>query len=123
MTRLFGRAAVCVLVGVAVCGVPVWAQAQNVGCDGAVVLKDGRSGPCTELVRTIAGLLDGPAVVRDHWGIVVTEMDGSPIYSLNAVQLFQRASHAQLFTTAAALHLLGEDRRFTTVIEGLPGSA
>jgi serine-type D-Ala-D-Ala carboxypeptidase/endopeptidase (penicillin-binding protein 4) len=122
MMRLFGRPAVCVLVGVAVCGVPVWAQTQNVGCDGAVVLKDGRSGPCTELARTIAGLLDGPAVARDHWGIVVTEMDGSPIYSLNAGQLFQPASNAKLFTTAAAIHLLGEDRRFTTVIEGPPGS-
>ncbi len=88
----------------------------NVGCDGAVVLKAGRSGPCTELARSIAGLLGEPGVVRDHWGITVTQMDGSPIYSLNEGQLFQPASNAKLFTTAAAVALLGPDTTFETKI-------
>jgi serine-type D-Ala-D-Ala carboxypeptidase/endopeptidase (penicillin-binding protein 4) len=102
---------------VALACVPLgWAQTTNVGCDGAVVLKAGRSGPCTELARTIAGLLGEPGVVRDHWGIAVTGMDGAPIYSLNEGQLFQPASNAKLFTTTAAVALLGPDTTFETKI-------
>jgi len=95
---------------------PLHAQGQSVGCDGPVVLKAGRNGPCTELARTIAGLIEGPAVARDHWGIAVTAMDGAPIYSLNEVQLFQPASNAKLFTTAAAIALLGPKTTFETKV-------
>jgi len=75
-----------------------------------------------ELGRKIAALVAEPEVVRAHWGVMVTAMDGSPIYQLNEGQLFQPASNAKLFTTTAAVHLLGEERRFTTVVEGPPGS-
>ncbi|MEI9981518.1 MAG: D-alanyl-D-alanine carboxypeptidase/D-alanyl-D-alanine-endopeptidase [Edaphobacter sp.] len=96
--------------------VPVLAQDKNVGCDGTAVSKAGSGRPCTELARTIAGLLSGSGVARDHWGIAVTAMDGAPIYSLNEAQLFQPASNAKLFTTAAAMALLGPDRTFETKI-------
>ena len=69
------------------------------------------------LADQIATILAAPAVARDHWGILVTTLDGAPIYSFNEAQLFQPASNAKLFTTAAAIALLGPNQRFTTRVE------
>jgi serine-type D-Ala-D-Ala carboxypeptidase/endopeptidase (penicillin-binding protein 4) len=125
MMRFFRHGAAWLMFAAVGWVLPVFAQDNNVGCDGAVVLKAGRSGPCTELARTIAGLLEGPVVARDHWGIAVTAMDGAPIYSLNQGQLFQPASNAKLFTTAAAMALLGPTTTFETkiVARGVFGTA
>jgi D-alanyl-D-alanine carboxypeptidase/D-alanyl-D-alanine-endopeptidase (penicillin-binding protein 4) len=111
MIRPLGWVAVCLLGTL-----PLWAQTQGVGCDGPVVLKDGRSGACTELAQTIAALLEEPTVARDHWGIAVVGIDGAPIYSLNEGQLFQPASNAKLFTTAAAMALLGAKTTYQTKV-------
>jgi D-alanyl-D-alanine carboxypeptidase/D-alanyl-D-alanine-endopeptidase (penicillin-binding protein 4) len=116
MMRIFVRMVVYASVAVGWVDFSARAQDKNLGCDGAVLLKAGRGGPCIELAKTIAGLLEGPAVARDHWGIAVTAMDGAPIYSLNEEQLFQPASNAKLFTTTAAMALLGPQTTFETKV-------
>jgi D-alanyl-D-alanine carboxypeptidase/D-alanyl-D-alanine-endopeptidase (penicillin-binding protein 4) len=73
--------------------------------------------PPLSLAQQIAALVSQPAVARAHWGVMVTTLDGRPIYALNEAQLFQPDSNAKLFTTAAAMALLGPHQRFTTRIE------
>jgi D-alanyl-D-alanine carboxypeptidase/D-alanyl-D-alanine-endopeptidase (penicillin-binding protein 4) len=68
------------------------------------------------LNQQIAALVAQPEVARAHWGILVTTLDGKPIYALNEAQLFQPASNAKLFTTAAAMALLGPSRTFQSVV-------
>jgi D-alanyl-D-alanine carboxypeptidase/D-alanyl-D-alanine-endopeptidase (penicillin-binding protein 4) len=74
--------------------------------------------PTAPLDAQIATLLTDPVVARDHWGIQVTALDGTPIYSLNQAQLFQPASNTKLFTTSAAIALLGPAATFETRIVG-----
>jgi D-alanyl-D-alanine carboxypeptidase/D-alanyl-D-alanine-endopeptidase (penicillin-binding protein 4) len=114
MMRFFGRGvAAWILVVAGAWALPVWAQEQDMGC-GGVAVKAAQSGACTVLARQIAGLVEQPAVTRAHWGIAVAGMDGAPIYSLNEGQLFQPASTAKLFTTAAGIALLGPEKTFET---------
>jgi D-alanyl-D-alanine carboxypeptidase/D-alanyl-D-alanine-endopeptidase (penicillin-binding protein 4) len=70
------------------------------------------------LAEQVTQILSAPDVSRDHWGIYVTTLDGQPIYALNEAQLFQPASNTKLFTTAAAMALLGPDHRLITRVTG-----
>jgi serine-type D-Ala-D-Ala carboxypeptidase/endopeptidase (penicillin-binding protein 4) len=102
MKRLFERCTGFVLVGV-LC----------VSAGAGTIPKVRRT---KALGPQIATLLAEPAVAQAHWGIAVTAMDGTPIYSMNEAQLFQPASNAKLFTTAAAMALLGPGTTFETKV-------
>lgn len=81
----------------------------------APVLGQATSPPGAQpLAAQIAAMVGEPAVARAHWGVMVTALDGTPIYALNEGQLFQPDSNAKLFTTAAALALLGPGKTFET---------
>ena len=70
------------------------------------------------LAQQIDKIVSEPDVSRSFWGIEVTSLkDGSTLYSRNADKLFTPASNTKLFTTAAALALIGPDYKFKTTIE------
>ena len=80
----------------------------------AQVRVGAESSSCSALCRQITAMTTEISVSRAHWGVMVTEMDGAPIVTLNAGQMFQPASNAKLFTTAAAMALLGPERTSET---------
>ena len=74
-------------------------------------------GVSTPLGQQISAIAHAPGVVRAHWGIAVTGLDGTPIFGMNEGEFFRPASNAKLFTTAAAMHLLGPETRLSTRVE------
>jgi D-alanyl-D-alanine carboxypeptidase/D-alanyl-D-alanine-endopeptidase (penicillin-binding protein 4) len=70
------------------------------------------------LESQIEKILAQPDAERGFWGIeVVSLASGRRLYALNADKLFTPASNTKLFTTAAALALIGPDYRFKTTVE------
>jgi D-alanyl-D-alanine carboxypeptidase/D-alanyl-D-alanine-endopeptidase (penicillin-binding protein 4) len=102
MKRFFERFAGFVLVGVL--------------CGSAGAKTPPKARRTKALGPQIATLLADPEVARAHWGIAVAGMDGTPIYLMNEGQFFQPASNAKLFTTTAAMALLGPGMTFETKV-------
>jgi D-alanyl-D-alanine carboxypeptidase/D-alanyl-D-alanine-endopeptidase (penicillin-binding protein 4) len=70
------------------------------------------------LPKRIERILADPEVARGTWGIDVTSLKtGRVLVSLNEDKLFTPASNTKLFTTAAAMALIGPDYRFHTTVE------
>jgi D-alanyl-D-alanine carboxypeptidase/D-alanyl-D-alanine-endopeptidase (penicillin-binding protein 4) len=70
------------------------------------------------LPTRIATILSTPDLARGFWGIeVVSLKTGKVLYSQNPDKLFTPASNTKLFTTAAALALIGPDYSFHTTVE------
>src|SRR5277367_84381 len=74
--------------------------------------------PVKSLQERIAAVLSAPDLSRGFWGIeVVSLATGETLYSQNSDKLFTPASNTKLFTTAAALALIGPDYKFRTTVE------
>src|SRR5581483_8137367 len=70
------------------------------------------------LKKQIETILEQPDLARGFWGIeVASATSGKVLYSLNANKLFTPASNTKLFTTAAALALIGPNYKFRTTVE------
>jgi D-alanyl-D-alanine carboxypeptidase/D-alanyl-D-alanine-endopeptidase (penicillin-binding protein 4) len=81
----------------------------------AAPVKPGKEPP---LQDRIAAVLSAPDLAHGFWGIeVVSSATGETLYSQNADKLFTPASNTKLFTTAAALALIGPDYKFRTTVE------
>jgi D-alanyl-D-alanine carboxypeptidase/D-alanyl-D-alanine-endopeptidase (penicillin-binding protein 4) len=66
----------------------------------------------------IDAILSEPDLARGFWGIeVVSLTSGRVLYEHDADKLFTPASNTKLFTTAAALALIGPDYTFHTTVE------
>src|SRR5262245_43453876 len=70
-----------------------------------------------QLQREIAEIIQAPEFRQAHWGILVTDLaKGETVYDLNSDRLFAPASVTKLYSTAAALDVLGADYRFETPV-------
>ncbi len=66
----------------------------------------------------IEKILEQPDVARGFWGIeAVSLATGRTLFTYNADKLFTPASNTKLFTTAAAMALIGADYKFRTTVE------
>lgn len=74
--------------------------------------------PPKALPDRISAILNSPDLARGFWGIEVASVKtGQTLYALNSDKLFTPASNTKLFTTAAALALIGPDYKFKTTVE------
>src|SRR5262249_36243792 len=84
----------------------------------ALPLSEAARKPRASLKKQVETMLSQPELARGFWGIEIASLQsGKVLYSLNADKLFTPASNTKLFTTAAALALIGPDYKFRTTIE------
>ena len=70
------------------------------------------------VAKRIDTILSAPDLARGFWGIEVVSLDnGKLVYAQNADKLFTPASNTKLFTTAAALALIGPNYSSRTTVE------
>ncbi|HEX3985243.1 MAG TPA: D-alanyl-D-alanine carboxypeptidase/D-alanyl-D-alanine-endopeptidase [Acidobacteriaceae bacterium] len=68
------------------------------------------------LATAVTQILANPEVARAHWGISVVTLEGKAVFALNDGQMFEPASNAKLFTTAALLDLVPSTATWTTTV-------
>ena len=73
--------------------------------------------PIEALRFSIDSLVNDPMFANAHIGLlIVNPRTGDTLYSRNAGKLFMHASNQKILTGAVALHQLGPNYRFRTVI-------
>src|SRR5437868_967992 len=83
-----------------------------------VLALPGEAAKKKALNARIAAVLAQPDLAHGFWGIEITSLStGKVLFSQNADKLFTPASNTKLFTTAAALALIGPDYKFRTSLE------
>ena len=115
-TVLSGASFVMLLVSQA-----AYAPGQTAAGSASLATPPASTSAGQNVAAAIESALSSPAAARAHWGISVVDANtGTTLYARNEGQLFQPASNAKLFTTAAALALLGPGftMRTTVVAEG-----
>lgn len=71
-----------------------------------------------QLAKRVDAILARPDVARGFWGVEIEDLEtGRVVYAHDADRLFTPASNTKLFTTAAALALIGPDYRIRTTAE------
>ena len=86
-----------------------------VACLSAIQLHAAAHSAVAKHIDTI---LSAPGLSSGFWGIEVVAVDsGTVLYARNADKLFTPASNTKLFTTAAALALIGPDYSSRTTVE------
>jgi serine-type D-Ala-D-Ala carboxypeptidase/endopeptidase (penicillin-binding protein 4) len=74
--------------------------------------------PRSNLAKRIDAILGDSDLDRGFWGVEIISLDtGKVLYAQNADKLFTPASNTKLFTTAAALALIGPDYTSRTTVE------
>ena len=83
-----------------------------------LLLTQLHAAPHKSLEKRIATILAPADLARGFWGIEVVSLStGKVLYARDATKLFTPASNTKLFTTAAALALIGPDYNFRTTVE------
>ncbi len=96
-----------------------WARGLAALAVAAPAALEAQSRPSGVLAPAITPLFEGRAWRDADWGALVLSLTrGDTVFSYHADSRFRPASNAKLFTTAAALHYLGPDFRFETVLFG-----
>lgn len=71
----------------------------------------------TSFTQQLDAMFDAPMWRNAHWGVKIVDLTTSEmLYEREADKGFMPASNMKLYTTAAALHLLGPDYRYETSI-------
>lgn len=92
-------------------GAPAHAQLSAPDSPGAASLR------VAELERDLRAILRGPGMGGASHGVLVVSLDrGDTLFSWNADARLTPASTLKLFSTAAALHYLGPEFRWTTYL-------
>ncbi|HZT72911.1 MAG TPA: D-alanyl-D-alanine carboxypeptidase/D-alanyl-D-alanine-endopeptidase [Terriglobales bacterium] len=98
--------------------------AVTVAVTGVLPLAGARTAPSRHRrpkapawIAAAQALLNQPDQQRGHWGVYVYSLDQKRVlFNYHGESLFTPASNTKLFTTAAALALIGPDYRFHTSV-------